>query len=358
LPSALFEMFHQRNQGLSYAYATLFFLTGTPERLSAAALNCFCGALTVVLTYRTARLLFSSSVAARAGWWTCWLPSMVIWSAQTVKEPIVILLEAIALYACVCLQQRGLSLRHLALCAVTIVLLLPFRFYAAYIVGMAVLFSLLVPAPFPGRGTLAYVALLPPLLSLLVAAGVTVHREARFEQFSLKRAQIFREGVSRPDQGSGVKTEDIRTPGGFVVGTAIGAAHLLLAPFPWQLRDASLRMQLVLPELLFWWWLLFTGVIPGLRYVVRHRLMDVRALLLFVLGFGLLYSIMFGNIGLAFRQRAQLLPWLLIVGAVGLEQRTLRRGHRKASAQSPPVVGSFGGARRVPSPDMPAESRV
>jgi hypothetical protein len=34
---------------------------------------------------------------------------------------------------------------------------------------------------------------------------------------------------------------------------------------------------------------------------------------------------MFGNVGLIFRQRAQLLPWLLIIAVVGLERRALRK---------------------------------
>jgi hypothetical protein len=47
---------------------------------------------------------------------------------------------------------------------------------------------------------------------------------------------------------------------------------------------------------------------------------------------------MFGNVGLIFRQRAQLLPWLLIIAVVGLEQRTLQKWlKRRAPA---PVEGS------------------
>jgi hypothetical protein len=129
----------------------------------------------------------------------------------------------------------------------------------------------------------------------------------------------------------------VGTPGGLVIGTAIGAAHLLLAPFPWELGGASLRMALTLPELLFWWWLVFVGVIPGLRYAIRHRLSDVSAMLLLILGFGLLYSMMFGNVGIIFRQRAQLLPWLLIFAAVGLEQRALLR--RQALGRRP--IGTY-----------------
>jgi hypothetical protein len=254
---------------------------------------------------------------------------MLVWSAQTVKEPVVILLETVALYGCIRLRQVGSAPRHLVLCAASIVLLLPFRFYAGYIVGGAVLLTLLLPVLVQGRGLGAVVALAALLVPLVVGTGLYARHEAEREQFTLDRVQRFREDVStggeRSGAGSGVATADVRTTPGLVQGVAIGGAHLLLAPFPWQLGGGSLRMVLTLPELVFWWGLFVVGVVPGLWHAVRNRLLDVSALLFLLAGFGLLFSLMFGNVGLIFRQRAQLLPWLLIFGAVGLEQRYLRR---------------------------------
>jgi hypothetical protein len=137
--------------------------------------------------------------------------------------------------------------------------------------------------------------------------------------------QNFRHNASYKS-GSGVKTNyDLETPDGFGLATVIGATHLLLAPFPWQLGGGSLRMVLTGPEQLVWWWLFFVGVIPGVWYAIRHRLSDILPLFFFVLGIGFLCSLAFGNVGLAYRQRAQLLPWLLILGMAGLEQRMLRK---------------------------------
>jgi hypothetical protein len=105
----------------------------------------------------------------------------------------------------------------------------------------------------------------------------------------------------------------------------VGGAHLLLAPFPWQLGRASLRMLLTTPELVIWWWIVFVGLIPGLWHVCKSRLSDAQPMLFFILGLGMLYSMMFGNVGLVFRQRAQLLPWLLIIAVFGMEQRAIRK---------------------------------
>jgi hypothetical protein len=66
-------------------------------------------------------------------------------------------------------------------------------------------------------------------------------------------------------------------------------------------------------------------VVPGFWFLVRKRFSDIQPILFFIFGLGFLYSLMFGNVGLVIRQRAQLLPWLLIFAAVGLEMRMLKQ---------------------------------
>jgi hypothetical protein len=99
-------------------------------------------------------------------------------------------------------------------------------------------------------------------------------------------------------------------------------------------------MLLTTPELAVWWWLVFMGLIPGLWHICRTRLADSQPMLFFIIGMGMLYSMMFGNVGLIFRQRAQLLPWLLIIAVVGLERRALRKVvNRGARPAKPALVG-------------------
>ena len=130
----------------------------------------------------------------------------------------------------------------------------------------------------------------------------------------------------------------MNTSSGFALGTAVGAAHLLLAPFPWQLGGASLRMLLTLPEVLVWWWLFFVGLVPGVWQAIRTRFGEVLPLLLFICGMGLLYSMMFGNVGLIVRQRAQLLPWLLIFAVLGLQSRAVKKLLKRRRQVSGPII--------------------
>lgn len=338
LPLAMAQAFDfgvGRNRGYYYLLGGFFYLTGVATRLAAAALNGFFGALTVVLAYRIARSLASDWVAVRVGWWSCWFPSLIIWSAQTIKEPVIIFLQTLALYACVRLRQERLSLGYIGLCLVASICLIPFRFYAAYVVVVAIVVTLLMPWWGQRRMTMTTGLLLIVLLGALVSVtGILSLQEVELQRrgYDLQYVERFRYNAAagRLGTGSGVKSDfDLETPTGFVMGAAFGAVHLLLAPFPWQFGGGSVRMTLTAPEMVVWWWLFFVGVLPGLWYAVRHRLCDTFPLLIFVMGLGLLCSIAFGNIGLAYRQRAQLIPWLLIFAMIGLE----RRAHRRMSAQ-------------------------
>jgi hypothetical protein len=334
LPARLSEAFSGTHRGYGYMLAWMFYATDAPARIPAAVLNCFIGALTVVMAYRIARSLFSEWVAVRVAWWTCLLPSMIIWSSQTLKEPIVIFLETIVLYGCVRLKVRGFSLRHIAACALAIVLVLPFRFYAAYIAGAAVALALMMPQF--GKKKLSVgsaIGVAACVLPIVMMSSVLVSSEAQMERFDLKRIQKFREDIA-VGAGSGVTSSyDFNSPTGLAAATFVGGSYLMLAPFPWQLGGGSLRMALTTPELIVWWWVFFVGVLPGMWHAIRTRFNEIQPLLFFLIGLGVLYSLMFGNVGLAYRQRAQLLPWLLIFAMVGLEERMRRRlAHKQANA--------------------------
>ena len=344
LPEIWAGAYEKQHQGFQYLAGVFFFITGTSARMPLAAMNCFYGALTVILIYRTAIGLFSRWTAVRVGWVACFFPSLIIWSAQTLKEPVVIFLEALALYACVNLKLSGFSVKYVLLCAAAIVLLPPFRFYAAYLAGAIAVMALMIPqiGARIGKGgssfktALAALAIAALVAPLAVSSGYLARNEAAFERYAqVKEIATFRRNVAT-GYGSGVESEyDLSSPTGLAMAIGVGWANLLLAPFPWQLSGGSLRMLLTIPELAVWWWLVFAGLIPGLWHVCKTRLADAQPMLFFVLGLGMLYSMMFGNVGLIFRQRAQLLPWLLIISVVGLERRALRkllnRGARPAA---------------------------
>lgn len=331
LPLEMLHSFNGHHLGYQYLVGFLLSFTSEPNRLVVASLNCVIGALTVVVVYRIASQLYSPWVANWVAWLSCLAPSLAVWSAQTLKEPIVIFLESLVLYGCVVLKIKGFSARHLILCLSAAVLLIPFRFYAAYISLLVVIVTLAIPEFRKRRTRFTIMAVVViGSMAALYASGTMISTEAQFDKFDLKYAQNFRGAVATG--GSGVTSNfDIQTPSGFVLGITVGFAHLMLAPFPWQLGGASLRMLLTLPELLAWWWLFFWGVVPGMRRI-KNEFSNLLPLLLMLAMMAALYSVLFGNVGLAYRQRAQLLPWLFIIGVRGLEFRKQEKTSQQNAA--------------------------
>jgi hypothetical protein len=328
LPWLLAETFQGDNRGYWNLLGAFFFVTDQPSRMSAAVLNCFCGAMTVVLVYRIGDLLFGRSVANRAAWLTCLFPSMIVWSAQTIKEPIIIFLESVVLYGCIQLRRSDFSPRYALLTLAACVMIFPLRFYAAYIAVVSVSLALLIPKMNSKRGiSLLWVLMVP----LFLLTAYLLQRESRLERFNLQQIEAMKEYGGKAE-GSGVAMDyDLQSPSGLGIALAIGAIHLLFAPFPWQMGGGSLRMLLVGPEVLVWWGIFFYAVIPGMRYCIRKRFVDVLPVLLFLGGLGLLYSLTFSNVGLIYRQRAQLLPYFFIFAAVGFECRKAMARRRKAA---------------------------
>jgi hypothetical protein len=168
------------------------------------------------------------------------------------------------------------------------------------------------------------------LFSVLSMASDTLrtHHET-FESFDVDRVQEFRTAVSSGQgTGSGVQsTLDLHSKGGLGLATLIGALHLLLAPFPWQFGGGSTRLLLTVPEMIVWWILVARGLFKGLVRCVRRQPGDVLPMLMFMIVLGSVYSLMFGNIGIIYRQRAQLLPYLFMFIMVGLEASKAKRLH-------------------------------
>jgi hypothetical protein len=334
IPYTLLDAFKGHHRGYGYVLAVFFYITRLQSQLAAAALDGCCGALSAVLACRIARSFTSERVALRVGWWTSLFPVMVIWSAQTIKEPVIILLEMAALYGCVRLRTSRFAVRYVLLCSLSVVALASMRFYAACITGLTVLFCLALPHL--GRRSMALggaIAVVIVALPLLSSVGNMSRQADEYSKWDLNRVTQFRQGMVKTAD-SGVDTgQDLQTSRGLGLAMLAGGLHLLLAPFPWQMRAGSLRMALTAPEMIVWWFFFFRRVLPGLGYAVRHRLGDALPLLVFLGLMGGVYSLTFGNVGTAYRQRAQLMPYFLVFAGLSLQRRMLARAPVAGSAE-------------------------
>jgi hypothetical protein len=158
----------------------------------------------------------------------------------------------------------------------------------------------------------------------------------QFERFgNLETIQRSRDDAARSAESGFGREVDVSTTSGAIAAVPIGLVYLLFAPFPWQL--VSLRQSLTLPEMVIWW-ASCPMLVLGLWFSFRYRLRMISPILIFTVMLSLAYSVFQGNVGTAYRQRAQLLVFYFIFVAVGyvliLEKHEERKRALQAEKQS------------------------
>jgi len=101
----------------------------------------------------------------------------------------------------------------------------------------------------------------------------------------------------------------------------IGASYTLLAPFPWTAR--TLEQIATIPEMLTWYVCLVAAVI-GFLYLLRRRDTRYAYGIAAIIGLTIVLSLISANVGTLVRSRAMLVPYVVLLSAVGFDA-VLRR---------------------------------
>lgn len=303
--------------GYFYWNAFLFLIFGYAP-LAPKLVNAFVGTASALFCYRLAGELAGRGPALFAALLTMFFPSLVLWSTQNLRDPIV-LLVTLALFLSVVRLRTRPSGRAFFGVVFSLGVLLLFR---DYIAAMA-LFGL-VGASFISKARGLPVNLLVGVVLLGLAIlvyqqfglGARWVESASFEAISQQRSSLaiggsaFRPGV------------DISTPLRGLQFFPLGLAFFLFSPFPWQIGSTLTLMTL--PEQLVWY-ALMPMVVSGGLYLVRERYHAFGPLLIFLSLTTSIYALVEGNAGTAYRHRAQVLVFFLILASVGVVLRQARR---------------------------------
>ncbi len=310
------------NQGYYYLAGSFLYLVGFPSRVSLALLSACAGALTPVLIYRIAVSNLGHEVAAKAGLLAAVFPSLVAWSGQTLKEPFVILFECGVVYATFELRARR-SRGMVFLLLACLFCLYTMRFYAAYVSAAAAFLVLLSTNPRRSRAPLVGAFLFSAVVGALFVSGLWQVEVDRLSLFNLQYFQVFRSDVSTGtgSHGSGIALPyDVSTPHGALVAFPLSLLAFLFSPFPWQALGGTARLKFAMVDVALWWWLI-PRIVVGIREAWRMHRALVGHLLVFILPLTIFYSLTFGNAGLAFRERAQIIVLLLVFAGLGLVRK-------------------------------------
>jgi len=303
--------------GYFYWNAFLFWVFGFVP-LAPKLVNAFVGTASALLCYRLAGELAGRDTARTAAVLTMFFPSLVLWSTLNLRDPIVLLVTISLFLSVVRLRARPSGLSFFAV-VLALAMLVLFRDYVAAMALFGLVGSSVISK---GRGLPLNLLFGVILFGLAVLAyqqfglGAKWVESASFEAISQQRQFLATGGTAfRPDT-------DISTPLRGIQFFPVGLAFFLLSPFPWQIGSALTLMTL--PEQLVWY-ALIPSMLAGGVFLIRERYQGFGPVLLFLALTTGIYALVEGNAGTAYRHRAQVLVFFLIIASVGITLRQIRR---------------------------------
>lgn len=301
--------------GMNYYVATIYSIVGR-NMLATQYINSVLGAATGAIAYSIVMEIFPHKKVARAAaLLAAFFPSLILWTSQGMKDGPIIFLLTLCMLATLKLGNR-FSFKYVSILSVALFALMTLRFYVFYIFAFSILCAFIM-----GRRKLSAQAFMRQFVimfvvgAFLAALGVSQYAGSQIDQYvNFQQLQVVRLDQAQSAASGFGQDIDVSTPEGALSAIPIGLAYLLLAPFPWQF--GSLRQMITLPEMTLWW-ASIPFLVFGLWFTIKHRLREVAPILIFITLLTISYSIVQGNVGTAYRQRAQLLIFYFLFVAVG-----------------------------------------
>lgn len=263
------------------------------------------------------------------------LPSLIFWSTQDLKDPVTATCIAWAVLAMLKVGDRAQG-GYLFLLIVADLAAIVYRPYVGILLvvgqGLAAAYSLRLPRTV--LGSLVRVTLFALMTPIALHFGVQEMQNTYGEKMDLQWAVdsfgTFREsGIALGDiKGSEyVIPLNASTPTQAILQLPLRVALLLLSPIP--LFPGTFRRLLVYPEM----WFVYLFIVPrfavGVGEAWRKKRSALLAILLTVAPIVVSYALKTAVSGEAIRMRSQFMPILLIFAGVGHAVIARRRAERK-----------------------------
>ncbi len=309
-------LFERQNIGQAFIWAIPTFIAGGESRIIVSAVNSLAGALLVIVIFRMTRRVFDSSTARIAAVLVTFWASIILLSASTAKEMLVILGEWTILYLLI-RDLKGLSVKDGLASIPALVAVFTMRFYAVYLLAAAVVFRFLISSKQNLLRNAVFGTVLVGSLMIFLGAGGAITRD--FERIERLNTQVdaWREGVA-DTTGSGV--EIYSQYESTTVAIPVATIYFFFAPFPWEAFSGTARNAFGAVENIFIIAILIIGF-PALKIFFKDKFVDLAP----VFAFCALYAGMqiwgLSNVGLAWRHKQTVMPLFFMLVAVGITQR-------------------------------------
>ncbi|MEK6281551.1 MAG: glycosyltransferase family 39 protein [Acidobacteriota bacterium] len=302
--------------GMIYMVAAVYRVIGQ-NMLAIQFINSVLGAATAAAIFLIAHSIFGNLRVARlAAVFVAFFPSLVLWSSQGLKDGPIVFMLALSVLLTLRLGEK-FSFRNALVLAAVLATLTTFRFYLFFMVVAAIVGAFTIGMKeFTAAGFVRQLLLVIGIGLALTYLGVIRTANLQFGYYSdLTVVQRSRLDLATSAESGFGEDVDVSTASGAIQAVPKGILYLLFAPFPWQLQ--SLRQSITLPEMLIWW-AAFPFLVLGFWFTFRYRLRQAFVIFIFTTMLTLAYSVFQGNVGTAYRQRAQILVFYFIFVAVGI----------------------------------------
>ncbi|AFY69751.1 hypothetical protein Pse7367_1460 [Thalassoporum mexicanum PCC 7367] len=292
----------------AWAIALFYTLLGRSE-LMIQAINVLFGTLVVWNTYQIAKLLWGAKIAVRVAWTTALFPTLMLYSAITMREVAVVYPLTLGIYYLVAWQR---SHQPLQLLGALIALVVSFSFHSGILVSFGMLGLMFVLkwlyALVMGlrKGIVRYTVV---AIVIVAIAGAIVASGWGLDKFGGSLANLSLESVGTAQSSRAISRASylegmyINSPVDLLTQTPIRLVYFLYAPFVWMIRNGfDLAAQLDV--------LIYVVITISLWRSRRYILRDPAAQLVFALLFAnlLVFSLSTSNYGTAIRHRAKFAP--------------------------------------------------
>lgn len=293
----------------------------------------------VIAIYIICRHIGANRLATRtAVVFAAFLPSLVFWSTQDLKDPVTATFIAWACLAVFKVAQRAHG-GYLLLLIVADFLAIVYRPYVGILLivgqGFAWAATVRLPRTALGRVTRAimFVILAPIVLQIGIGEMQATYGEQLNLEWAVEQYMAFRQsGIER----GGVKGSEYAipltasTPTQAILQLPLRIVLLLLSPIP--LFPGTVQRMLTYPEM----WFVYLFIVPrfaaGVREAWNKNRGALTSILLMVAPIVVSYALKTAVSGEAIRMRSQFTPLLLIFAGVGhavYERRKAERGRRR-----------------------------
>ncbi len=220
--------------GMPYYVAAIYSIVGR-NLLAVQFINSIMGAATAPAIYLCARHIFQNQKVARlTGLLVAFFPSLVLWSAQGLKDGPIVFLLAVAMLATLRLGEE-LSVRYFVLLLGALVGLLSLRFYIFYMMLIAIGGAFMIGMrQVTAQSLVRQVALVVSIGLALTYWGVLRTASAQYKDYgTLESVQR-----SRADQAGGgaqsgfAKDVDVSTAAGALTAIPVGAGLSIIRAVP------------------------------------------------------------------------------------------------------------------------------